>query len=88
MLYYSIRHTRKYIQNWIKPGVKLIDMCEHLEETVRTLVEANKLEAGTLFYVAGVESLGRRLGEPWQTLHQQVNCPCEVYKSLLKVEVF
>ena len=34
------------MQNWIKPGVKLIDMCEHLEETVRTLVEVNGLKAG------------------------------------------
>lgn len=34
------------MQNCIKPGVKLIDMCEQLEEIARTLVEANGLEAG------------------------------------------
>lgn len=43
---FPCRQTRKYMQNWIKPGVKLIDMCEHLEEIVRTLVQANGLEAG------------------------------------------
>ena len=42
------RQTRKYIQRLIKPGIKLIDMCETLEETVRTLVEANGLTAGGL----------------------------------------
>ncbi len=36
------------MQNWIKPGVKLIDMCEHLEATVRTLIEEKGLEAGQL----------------------------------------
>ena len=36
------------MQHYIKPGVKLIDMCEHLEATVRALVEADGLNAGTL----------------------------------------
>lgn len=36
------------MQNWIKPGVKLIDMCEHLEAIVRTLVEEDGLNAGTV----------------------------------------
>ena len=40
------RQTRKFMQRWIKPGVKLIDMCELLEDTARTLVEANGLKAG------------------------------------------
>ena len=41
------RQTRKYMQRVIKPGIKLIDMCETLEETARTLVEANGLTSGT-----------------------------------------
>jgi len=41
------RQTRKYMQNYIKPGVKLIDMCEHLEATVRSLIQADGLNAGT-----------------------------------------
>ena len=40
------RQTRKYIQRWLQPGMRLIDVCEHLEETARTLVGANKLQAG------------------------------------------
>ena len=35
------------MQNYIKPGVKLIDMCEHLEATVRSLIQADGLNAGT-----------------------------------------
>ena len=42
------RQTRKFMQRIIKPGIKLIDMCEQLEETARTLVEANGLTAGGL----------------------------------------
>ena len=34
------------MQRVIKPGIKLIDMCETLEETARTLVEANGLTSG------------------------------------------
>ena len=34
------------MQRVIKPGIKLFDMCETLEETARTLVEANGLTAG------------------------------------------
>lgn len=36
------------MQRMIKPGIKLFDMCEKLEETARTLVEANGLTAGRL----------------------------------------
>ena len=42
------RQTRKFMQGIIKPGIKLFDMCETLEETARTLVEANGLTAGEL----------------------------------------
>ncbi len=45
-VYICYRQTRKYMQRVIKPGIKLIDMCETLEETARTLVEANGLTAG------------------------------------------
>ena len=34
------------MQQWMRPGVKLIEMCEMLENTARTLVEANGLKAG------------------------------------------
>lgn len=43
------RQTRKFMQRWIKPGVKLIEMCELLEDTARTLVEANGLRSGLAF---------------------------------------
>ena len=42
------RQTRKFMQRIIKPGIKLFDMCETLEETARSLVEANGLTAGEL----------------------------------------
>ncbi|KAL6052278.1 Methionine aminopeptidase 2B [Balamuthia mandrillaris] len=44
------RQVRKHMQqNVIKPGIKLIDMCEELEDLVRKLVEENGLKAGTGF---------------------------------------
>ncbi|XP_064384558.1 methionine aminopeptidase 2-like isoform X2 [Halichondria panicea] len=43
------RQTRKFMQRWIKPGVKLIDMCELLEDTARNMVEANGLKSGLAF---------------------------------------
>lgn len=49
MLVYH-RQTRKFMQRVIKPGIKLIDMCETLEETARTLVEANGLKTGRLMW--------------------------------------
>jgi methionyl aminopeptidase len=33
------RHVRKFAQSIIKPGIRLIDMCEQLEEKNRELVE-------------------------------------------------
>ena len=29
------RQTRQHIQQWIKPGMKMIDICEELESTAR-----------------------------------------------------
>ena len=29
------RQTRQYIQRWVKPGMKMIDICEELENTAR-----------------------------------------------------
>lgn len=43
------RQVRKYVQKIAVPGVKLIDMCEKLEETVRTLIEVDGLKAGIAF---------------------------------------
>ena len=43
------REVRKYIDNWVKPGMKLIDVCETLEDSVRQLIEARGLEAGIAF---------------------------------------
>ena len=43
------REVRKYIDNWVKPGMKLIDVCETLEDSVRRLIEARGLEAGIAF---------------------------------------
>jgi len=43
------RQTRKFAQSIIKPGIKLIDMCEQLEEMNRKLVAADGLKAGIAF---------------------------------------
>ena len=43
------RQTRAYAQSFIKPGIKLIDMCERLEETNRTLLKEAGLDAGPGF---------------------------------------
>ncbi len=43
------RQVRKHMHNYIKPGIKLIDMTEELEDRVRKLIKANGLEAGTAF---------------------------------------
>ena len=36
------------MQHYIKPGMKLIDVCEHLEDTARKLVGEKGMEAGTV----------------------------------------
>lgn len=43
------REVRKYVYTLIKPGLKLIDMCEKLENMTRTLVRENGLQAGVGF---------------------------------------
>eukprot|EP01036_Dinobryon_divergens_P024403 gene24403-32850_t len=55
-LYEKVRHAcevhrqvRHYAQSFIKPGIKLIDMCEQLEECNRRLVKENGLQAGIGF---------------------------------------
>lgn len=55
-LYERVRHAcevhrqvRHYAQSFIKPGIKLTDMCEQLEETNRRLVKENGLSAGIGF---------------------------------------
>lgn len=43
------RQTRKYAQTIMKPGMKLIDICNAIEETNKRLVEASGLQCGIAF---------------------------------------
>ena len=43
------RQTRQHIQSWVKPGMKMIDICEELEKTARIMINQNGLEAGLAF---------------------------------------
>jgi methionyl aminopeptidase len=43
------RQVRAHAQSFIKPGIKLIDMCEQLEECNRRLVKESGLKAGIAF---------------------------------------
>ena len=43
------RQTRQHIQSWVKPGMKMIDICEELEKTARIMINENGLEAGLAF---------------------------------------
>ncbi len=43
------KEVRKYAQSIIRPGVKLIDICEKIEELSRYLIRENGLEAGLAF---------------------------------------
>lgn len=43
------RQVRKYAQSFIKPGMKLIDICHKLEAKNLELIQANLLEAGQAF---------------------------------------
>ncbi|GLI69500.1 hypothetical protein VaNZ11_014134 [Volvox africanus] len=43
------RQVRKHMRSVIKPGIRLFDMCEQLEDMVRTLIEVNGLEQGIAF---------------------------------------
>jgi len=43
------RQVRRDVLKWIKPGMLMIDICERLEATVRTLVEAEGFKSGHAF---------------------------------------
>ncbi|XP_071818081.1 methionine aminopeptidase 2-like [Apostichopus japonicus] len=43
------RQVRKYVQGFIKPGMKMIDICEKLEEASRKTINENGLDAGLAF---------------------------------------
>ncbi|XP_071961480.1 uncharacterized protein [Antedon mediterranea] len=43
------RQVRKYVQGFIKPGLKMIDICERLETASRKLINENGMEAGLAF---------------------------------------
>ncbi|XP_053208015.1 methionine aminopeptidase 2-like [Panonychus citri] len=43
------RQTRKYMRDFIKPGMKMIEICETLEDIARKLINEKGLEAGLAF---------------------------------------
>jgi len=43
------RQVRKYVQGFITPGMKMIDICEKLETASRNLINEKGLEAGLAF---------------------------------------
>ena len=43
------RQTRAYVMSWIKPGMKMIDICERLENKNRQLIDEAGLERGLAF---------------------------------------
>ncbi|KAJ1526985.1 hypothetical protein ONE63_008530 [Megalurothrips usitatus] len=43
------RQTRRHMQNWIKPGMTMIQICEELENTARKLIKEDGLKAGLAF---------------------------------------
>lgn len=43
------RQTRKYVQSWIKPGMKMFDIAEGLEATSRKMINEHGLDAGLAF---------------------------------------
>nr|CAD2181619.1 unnamed protein product [Meloidogyne enterolobii] len=45
----SHRQTRKYVKSWIKPGMKLFDICERLEAHSRRMINENGLASGLAF---------------------------------------
>ncbi|CAJ1433108.1 unnamed protein product [Effrenium voratum] len=40
------RQVRRYVQSYVKPGLKMTDICQRLERKTHELVAANGLEAG------------------------------------------
>ncbi|KRZ68815.1 Methionine aminopeptidase 2 [Trichinella papuae] len=43
------RQTRAWVKSWIRPGLKMIDICEWLENCSRLLVKEDMLNAGLAF---------------------------------------
>ncbi|KAJ9601639.1 hypothetical protein L9F63_000172 [Diploptera punctata] len=43
------RQTRQHIQQWIKPGMSMIEICEELESVARKLIQEDGLKAGLAF---------------------------------------
>lgn len=43
------RETRQYMQKFIRPGMTMIEICEELEKTARTLIKEKGLDAGLAF---------------------------------------
>uniref|UniRef100_A0A5S6Q1V3 Methionine aminopeptidase 2 n=1 Tax=Trichuris muris TaxID=70415 RepID=A0A5S6Q1V3_TRIMR len=43
------RQTRYWVKTWIQPGMKMIDICERLENYARHLVKEDGLKAGLAF---------------------------------------
>jgi len=43
------RQVRHFAQSFIKPGIKLIDLCDKLEEMNRKLIKENGIQAGIAF---------------------------------------
>ncbi|KOC68870.1 Methionine aminopeptidase 2 [Habropoda laboriosa] len=43
------RQTRKHIMKWVKPGMKMMDICHELEDTARKLIGEDGLKAGLAF---------------------------------------
>ena len=44
------RQTRQHIQRWVKPGMKMIDICNELESTARKLINEEGLKVTSLKY--------------------------------------
>lgn len=43
------RQTRKYVQSWIKPGMKMFDIAQSLEATSRRMINEYGLDSGLAF---------------------------------------
>lgn len=43
------RQTRKWVMSWIEPGMKMVDICEKLENMNRLLIKEKGLDAGLAF---------------------------------------
>lgn len=43
------RQVRKYAQTIARPGIKMIDLCQQIETTLRFIIQGNGIEAGQAF---------------------------------------